>query len=110
MTFTIRAYAYDAAPHHDNDLLEDTVDNFVEAVALARKRTAETPQDTGYATIIDNELFGRMGDCGVVASYVKTHGGTRVRRRYLRERYRDQLPGGKEHQARSRVTCNEACA
>lgn len=90
MTYTVRAFAYDAAPHHSNDLLKDTVDSFKEAVRLAKQRTQETPHNTGFAMVVDNGIFGKMGDTGVVASFVKTKSGV-VRRRYLRETYRRLL-------------------
>jgi hypothetical protein len=95
LTYTIRVFDYDAAPHHANDLGNDTVSNFKQAVTLAQQRVRETPHNTGYAILVDNGIFGHMGDNGVVASFVKTKVG--VRRRYLREEYRKLL-------RRSRIT------
>lgn len=89
MTYTVRAFDYDAAPHHCNDLLADTVDSFKAAYELARQRTRETAQNTGYAVVVDNGIMGRMGDNGVVASFVKTKTG--LRRRMLRDQYKKLL-------------------
>lgn len=89
MTYTVRAFAYDAAPHHDNDLMADTLDNFKQAVALAKQRAREASHNTGYAILVDNSIAGHMGDNGVVASWVKTRAG--VRRTYFRDVYRKLL-------------------
>lgn len=89
MSYTVRVFAYDAAPHHDNDLNADTVDDFKQAIVLAKQRTKETNYDTGYSIVVDNSILGHIGDNGVIASFVKTKGG--VRRRYLRDQYRKLL-------------------
>lgn len=91
MTYTVWTYDYDAAPHHDNDLLADTVYSYKEAEALARKRTAETNHNTGYSKVIDNSIAGRMGDCGEVSTFYKVPSTGKVRRYYIRDQYRKFL-------------------
>ena len=94
MSYTVWSYDYDAAPHHDNDLLADTVDSFKEAEALARKRAAETNHNTGYSKVVDNTIAGRGGDRGVVITFIKTRAGL-VRRNYVRDHYRRLLSRSK---------------
>lgn len=90
MTYTVWTYDHDAAPHHDNELKADTVDDLKQAIRLARQRVAETNHNTGFANIVDNGIAGRMGDCGVVVVVSKTKGNV-VRRQNLREQYRKLL-------------------
>jgi hypothetical protein len=68
--FTVWSYDYDAAPHHHNELSDDTVGDLFAAVALARKRVAETNHNTGYAKIVDSSR-ATMGDQGVIAIFKK---------------------------------------
>lgn len=90
MSFTVWAYCYDAAPFHDNELTDDTVNSLDEAADLARKRTRETPHNTGYAKIIDNDLRGKMGDCGLMATFKKDRNG-RVFPANIRYGYEQQI-------------------
>lgn len=74
MSFTVWSYDYDAAPHHANNLNDDTVRTIEEAADLARKRAAETSQNTGYAIVVDSDRC-RMGDRGIVATLKKDKNG-----------------------------------
>lgn len=80
MTFTVWSYAYDAAPHHANELAEDTFGTEGEAIVCARLRTAQTNHNTGWAKVVDNSKVGRGGN-GVVCTFSKTvRGVVRIRR------------------------------
>lgn len=72
MSYTIWVYDHDAAPHHDNNLGEDTFDDINKAVRQARTLVEKTNHNTGWAKIIDNRAAGHMGDNGVVVRISKS--------------------------------------
>lgn len=84
MSYTIWVYDHDAAPHHDNNLGEDTFDDINKAVRQARTLVEKTNHNTGWAKIIDNRAAGHMGDNGVVVRISKSAYG-HARMTYRRE-------------------------
>lgn len=80
MSFTVWSYSYDAAPHHANELSEDTFDTEEKAITCARKRTAETNHNTGWAKVVNNAARTH-GSSGVTCTFSKTvRGVVRIRR------------------------------
>lgn len=75
MSYTIWVYDFDAAPHHCNELGEDTFDEIDKAVRQARQCVSKTNHNTGWAKIVDNAMAGHMGDNGVVIRINKTVNG-----------------------------------